>query len=289
MDVICCVEGGEDLEFFLPHVQRELGLHRSRMDFVKCSGKSTVLTLWIWSVEKNWNLSRLGFFVDRDIDDFLDGNLSGAQLYVTDYYSIESHVIDEQVFDVFWQDIFHLSLSDERYGKWRQNFYIGADKLAEIMRKVSWLAIATKLAGGAVDFERINLSDYMKIIDEGQIISKGNVGIPTDAFMGFKPKFSHLKDANILMTRASYRSWLRGKFLLSYFITFMARMKAVLGERKVRDRVVVRLPFNADTAMSCLCGRASPPASLVSFLRSWSQLILNNGLLPSEGRATPAD
>lgn len=283
MDVVCCLEGSDDIEFYIPHVYRELGLHRNRIDFVNCGGKGTVLQLWEWTKERAWNLARVAFFVDRDFDDFLQGNPSGPQLYVTDYYSIESHVMDPDFFDSVWQDSFRLSTADVRYRGWKQAYYSGAISFGQILGFLLCTAIAAKKCGGLVDFNRVKVEELASISTDGHVErSRRKLSFSySDVFAEPYPSRNDIREARAATAQVDYRTWLRGKFLLWYSMAFLSRMKARLTARGEANRAVVRVHFNAETAVACLCSRAGVPASLKTFLDTWSLLIVANGLTPS--------
>ncbi|MGY3232976.1 hypothetical protein ACVWWJ_004460 [Luteibacter sp. HA06] len=285
IDVICCFEGGDDQEFYLAHVRRDLGLHGSRVDVVNCAGKKTVLSMLRWSTEKAWNLARLGFFVDRDFDDFLQNGAESPQLYISDHYSIESHVVDDDYFANVWQDLFRLSVTDDRYAAWKSLYYSGAETFARLLKSVTHLALAAKLSGGSVDFERVRLNDLASLSPEGHVLRRtGHVSFSyADVVLGSQLSRESLRSARKAVASSDYRKWLRGKFLLWYSTTFFARMKSVLGARGQLNRAVVRFHFSVNTAAFCLCSRATPPRSLIDFLRLWAARIVAEGLVPRGG------
>lgn len=283
LDVTCCFEGKDDVEFYLPHVRRQLGLHDSRIDFVICGGKRVVLCMWKWAQEKLWNLARLGFFVDRDLDDYLNGNPSGPQLFITDHYSIESHIIDPNIFDHIWQDVFRLSITDSRRVYWRTAYYSGAQQLARLLLPVTCVAVAVKRRSGEVAFDRLRITELVTLSESLEVKRRrcGAAFSYADVFLGAEPTLTEIRRARCDLQGATFESWVRGKFLLWYAMLFLSRMKMTLGSRLQTNRAIVRGDFNAETAMACLCGRMSVPDSLSRFLVQWSAAIVEGGLVPS--------
>ncbi|NCT67868.1 MAG: DUF4435 domain-containing protein [Rhodanobacteraceae bacterium] len=285
IDVVCCFEGGDDVEFYLPHVRQRLALHRERVDFLNCGGKGIVLTLLGWVKNMSWNLARLGFFVDRDLDDYLAGNLSSSQLYLTDCYSIESHVVDQDFFDNVWQDFFRLSMTDVRREVWKRAFYDGSRKLARLLFPMIYMAVAYKRSGGRVDFDQVKLDELIVISPVGDVGRRSRrhpSSSYSNVFFDATPSKSDIRAARYDLSSEDYRSWLRGKFLLWYAVIFFSRMKAALGSRKEPSRAVVRFNFSADTAVGFLCSRVSVPQSLSTFLDDWAALIVYDGVAPAK-------
>jgi hypothetical protein len=282
LDVVCCFEGSDDIEFFLPHVRRELGLHSERVDFVNCGGKGVVLRLRGWAQDRAWNMARVAFFVDRDLDDFLGQNVPGVQLYITDFYSIESHVTDPGFFDSVWQDSFRLPITDPRRNSWREAYVSGASELASGLFPLFYVALATKVCGGGVEFDRVKLDDCVSISPTGMLSWKrGSKSFSySDVFVAAVPTRSDIRRARATLSHVDYRLWFRGKFLLWYAMVFFSRMKASLGSRREANRAVVRTHFNSDTAITCLCSRVSAPQTLSEFLEHWSTMIVTGGLVP---------
>lgn len=281
--LICCFEGGEDVEFFLPHVRKKNA--QRKVDFLICEGKSIVLKIWREAIDKSWNLARLGFFVDRDLDDFLEGNPQSQCVHVTQYYSFESHALDESFFNNVWQDLFRLSLNDERFVDWKNAYFEGAENFAKLLFPIFYVALATKIEGGDVDFDEISLADVINISDTGLVrrVKKKERYKLAEIFPGAPPSRQSLRKSREELGKTEYRTWLRGKFLLWYSMRFLARMKASLGRRGQPYRANVTALFNDDSAVSCLCGRSDAPETLVVFLENWACEIERSGIEPKGG------
>lgn len=281
IDAICCLEGSDDVEFYLPHVRRELSLHSERIDFLVCAGKSVVLQLFQWCSDRMWNFARLGFFVDRDIDDYLAGNLHAIGLYLTDNYSIESHVVDDAFFDSVWQDSFRLSLLDGRRRQWQGAYYAGAQEFARLLRPLMYTALAAKRAGVGVDFDKVKIEDLISVSSSGDVRrrarSKGSDY--SKVFIDCHLQLADIRAARLELTLVTYAQWLRGKYLLWYSMTFFSRMKAALGAKGVERRAVVRTHFNEENGVACLCGRTAMPQSLEEFLGGWAFKIADEGVV----------
>lgn len=282
LDVVCCFEGSDDIEFFMPNLRSELGLHHERVDFMNCGGKWIVVTLWGWALHKSWNMARLGFFVDRDLDDFLSGNPSGDQLYVSDYYSIESHVLDDDFFDSVWQDFFRLPLIDSRRTIWKSAYYLGAMEFAKAVLPISYMAVAHKRAGKRVDFNRVQLDGLFLISGDGSVgrLRKGRFSNYSAVFPDTAPSSAEIRSARRELILADEKIWLRGKFAIWFAMQFFSRMKSVLSRKTEPNRAVVKTSFSVETSVTCLCGRASVPKSLHDFLRAWAALIVKDGVAP---------
>jgi len=282
LDVVCCFEGADDIEFYLPHVRQQLGLRQERVGFVNCSGKGIVLNLWRQCLGIKWNLARIGFFVDRDLDDFISGNPTGRQLYVTDEYSIESNAVGDGFFNSVWQEVFRLSFDDARYLPWINAFREGREGLASILFPIFYIAVAVKRAGGGVDFDKLDMSDFYSVDSSGKVcgvIPRPSVDY-SKVFLS-RVSLSELRKARAdLISAGDFRLWLRGKAALAFAILFLSRMKVVLGARGVPNRCKVRVHFNDDFAVSCLCARTQRPSTLSTFLDAWASLISADGLQP---------
>lgn len=283
-DVICCFEGGDDVEFFLPHVRQKMV--EQSIDFLICEGKSTVLKLWDEATNRSWNLARIAFFVDRDLDDFINGNPQNSRVHVTQHYSFESHCLDEGFFQNVWQDLFRLSFADDRYPIWRDAYFEGATRFAKLLFPIFYVALATKKGRGDVDFDKIKLPDIVNISDTGFVrrVGKKERYNLNQVFPNGYPPRRALRECREDLAKENFRVWLRGKFALWYAITFFARMKVALARRGQPNRASVKAIFNDENSISCLCSRAASPATVVTFLGNWLSEIEKNG---TEAKGVP--
>ncbi|MFY2026534.1 DUF4435 domain-containing protein [Achromobacter xylosoxidans] len=283
-DLVCCFEGSDDVEFFLPRIRGKVT--QKKVDFLICEGKSTVLNLWREATDRSWNLARIGFFVDRDLDDFINGNPQDTCVHVTQYYSFESHALDEEFFRNVWQYSFRLSLNDDRFATWRNAYFEGAAHFAKLIFPVFYFALATKRERGDVDFDKINLPDVVNISDSGavrRVQRKKRYNLP-EIFPTLPPSRKNLRESRKELGKNNYRNWLRGKFLLWYSMTFLSRMKAALTRRGQPNRANIRINFNDETAITCLCSRAEVPQTLAIFLDNWTHEIEKKGTEPKGAR-----
>lgn len=278
--IICCFEGGEDVEFFLPHIRKKNS--QKKIDFLICDGKSNVLMLWGKAIDKSWNLARLGFFVDRDLDDFIKGNPQASCVHVTQYYSFESHALDESFFSNVWQDLFRLPLNDVRFEDWRNAYFKGAENFARLLFPIFYVALATKIEGGNVNFDKIKLADVINISDSGLVrrVKKKERYKLAEIFPSAPPSRKSLRKSREELGKTDYRMWLRGKFLLWYSMAFLTRMRESLAKRGQKNRANVTALFNDASAVSCLCGRSEAPETLEIFLENWVCEIERNGVEP---------
>lgn len=281
IEVISCFEGGDDISFYLPKIRSYLRIESDRLAFVNCGGKGIVVNLWGMCVAQKWNLNKIGFFVDRDLDDLLDGNPQSDQIYVTDFYSIESHSADRYFFDAVWQQTFRLALDDPRYQAWSTSFRQGLSKLSAELRVFFWLAVAYKRSGGGVDFDKITMSDYYRIGSGGAFLraSPAKSVDLSKAYLG-NVRVSDVRSAKRDLAFTPDLNWLRGKAVLEFAVAFFGQMKRELTARGTENRCKVRVHFNDDFAISLLCSHVDAPPTLIEFLGSWRGRIERFGVVP---------
>jgi hypothetical protein len=174
-------------------------------------------------------------------------------------------------------------MTDARRGFWKSAYYASAERFADILFPICYTALAYKRAGGGVDFDRVKLEDLVTISQSGEVQRHAR-GTPQNysmVFLGTKPSSAEVRAARLALKDADPKLWLRGKFAIWFSMTFFSRMKAVLGRKTEPSRAVVRASFNAETAITCLCGRASIPLSFKGFLRGWATSIVRDGVVPT--------
>src|SRR5690606_23160257 len=134
----CFVEGHEDILFYSQFLEKYIT--EENLKFINCNGKKNVINNY---EALNWHFydkKRALFFIDKDFDEYtMTKKTMDTNIYITDHYSIENYLTDENVLKKFI--IHHCQIDDEiiinsLVEKFKQTY----NKYKNYLRKISsWM------------------------------------------------------------------------------------------------------------------------------------------------------
>lgn len=264
-------EGEDDPSYYMPEIRRRSS-QRILRSYI-CGGKWNVVSLREEIVSSGYDVNRCLFFIDRDFDDYLNRQpVPNEQTYITDFYSIESHVAGSETTEIILVDTIGMSPIDPDYKaivaaiKKAQKIYI-----SRMLPLIAW-CIASKDNNEKTNFNNAKLDKIFKVSHDGSVTFKGK------AFQSFRKSIAandtNVSPANLrrwgaVVRRDNSKLWLRGKYDLWLFESVLIQALTELAQRRrafklrsprippaVRDRCLFDL----------VGGRLKPPKSLEIFL-----------------------
>ncbi|MFO0958919.1 MAG: DUF4435 domain-containing protein [Isosphaeraceae bacterium] len=267
MDIYVFFEGNADFSFYMPELRRQWP--SGNIIPFKCKGKKNVINLIDKVQAKLDRPWRALFFVDKDLDDFLNTPLPDCEyLLQTDYYSIENHIATESMLRVIWTDIFHLHLQDPRLASVVTRYQDATSQFVTSIRAVMGAILYYRRIGHRLNLSDVNLSKML------HIDSDFCVTLREDWFGYLRSKTSGLPDPDWTMVESVkaelsgyfYKYYTRGKFDIHFFVEFVKRLALVLSEKAGDDaRVIVQTQITGDNAVEVLAGHQPAPAYLAAF------------------------
>jgi hypothetical protein len=268
-DIYAFFEGRDDFSFYMP-VLRGKWTRGAIVPF-KCKGKAAVTGLIQRiqaRIDEPW---RALFFVDKDIDDIVGVPTYNCPfLYETECYSIENYLVVESLLCVIWTDLFQLSPVDSRFDLVLKQFrqaladYVGAMRLimATIIhyRKCGSRPVLNEVDPGKL--VQFNTEFRVARVPDWITYFKGVSGVPSD------PDWRLVAEIDAELAKREYKTYLRGKFEIWFFVAFVNRVAAVVSER-VGDqaRAVIHTHLTTSNVVEVLAGRVNPSEHLQVFLK----------------------
>lgn len=260
-------EGEEDPLYFLPAI-RAANPERHVHSYV-CYGKRKVWSIRTSIYENGFERTSCLFFVDRDFDDLLGGQIGqDDRTYITDNYSIENDIATVHGVEVLLVDFGGMSRADPDFAG-TLTAYTNASKLfVEAMRPFSAWSLAMRSNGKRPNLNNINIG---RIID----VTANSVKRRPKSFAEFRRlagmENEHLPCAPVKrwireLSKKPHKCWIRGKFELWFFRQFLKDWLHCLASSKPKCRWKMPPPLTQSTLFEALGARLPRPKSLHTFL-----------------------
>lgn len=277
-------EGRDDHSFYMPELRRRWNGSRIVIPF-DCRGKKGVIDAYR-DIQMSGKTANLAFFVDKDVDDLLGLHSPNDQrIYETECYSIENYMVSEEILEIIWIDIFHLSIADQRLKLIKDEFTAQHQRFVQLITPLMAWIILLRLGNVRCNLSDINLAKIF-YFDENLKLHRRPKILQTlhDACgisnIGVDPKYFVLLLSIIrLLKKLNPKAYVRGKFELWFFVSYILRLQAALSARLAipGSRAVVTTSLCLANAIEILAARTPYPARLRNFL---DRLLTPQNLLP---------
>tara|TARA_R110001599_G_scaffold331474_1_gene546278 strand:+ start:3167 stop:4075 length:909 start_codon:yes stop_codon:yes gene_type:complete len=212
-----------------------------------------------------YNKNRVLFFTDRDYTELIgESLLKDENIYITDYYSIENHIVNEEVLDRILREIFHIS-SIKKRAEAKSKFKIEYNKFFRaISYLIAWI-VYIKRNNIKVTLNEIDLGKLFRFSKEIDFKARGGkqteylekitgVTTPENSWGDILKIINEIRTMNPKVV-------IRGKFEIWFFIQFLIEYKDSLAKpNKVNTHLT-----NANCIEIC-APRVIMPESLVRFI-----------------------
>jgi hypothetical protein bfra3_15159 len=267
------VEGEDDPSYYRTVIKNKLPKGCSIILYPS-NGKENVKYIFEEISQRNFPINRITYFIDRDLSSIIeDPNLiCGAQIYVTDNYSIENDILSEDTFVSIAQDLLGFStLTLEELERLKQCYILAKEKFENIMVPIMANIIHWKKCNcKPANYKNLKIKDII-CVKNGIVNFKSNM---EDAikilYQQSQVDFNYYQKDKIeiimndITDRKLSSKILRGKYLATFFVKFcnslyddyenigFARNKG----RKISDSDI----------MDSVAPRSIPPESLIDFV-----------------------
>ncbi|WP_099367466.1 DUF4435 domain-containing protein [Sphingobacterium sp. 1.A.4] len=282
----CFVEGHEDILFYSQFLEKYF--NEENLKFINCNGKKNVLDNYN---ALNWSFydkKRVLFFIDKDFDEYILAKRTiDSNIYITDHYSIENYLTDENVLKKFI--VHHCQIdNDNIITSLVEKFRLTYTKYKEYLRKISSWMIFCRINKYNVVFNNINPSDLFKIDSNGNLIKKklsnysNHFEYIRDKIDGDYYNFSEIKFIYTkLASEANDKKYIRGKYDLSFMFMFIKHLVEIQvpivssGVSKINRKSTTKIPkpkvtiqIKEENVFQILYSKVKEPDSLVKFINN---------------------
>jgi len=282
----CFVEGHEDILFYSQFLEKYIT--EENLKFINCNGKKNVINNY---EALNWDFydkKRALFFIDKDFDEYtMTKKTMDTNIYITDHYSIENYLTDENVLKKFI--IHHCQIDDEiiinsLVEKFKQTY----NKYKNYLRKISSWMIYCRINNYKVVFNNIKLTDLFKIDINTNLVKnkltnyRNHFDYIRDKIEGDYYNLSEIKNIyHQLSAEVNAKKYIRGKYDLSFMFMFIKHLVDIhvpkvsstisAYNRDSTTKITkpkVTIQVREENIFQILCNKVKEPASLTKFIKN---------------------
>lgn len=268
-EAIFVFEGDDDKIVYYQWIRRA----KSGLSYASfpCGGKDQVLRLLDSVRSDQTGLSEgVFFFVDRDFDD-LKGRAPGAELFVTNCYSVENYLVCDEVLDELLKIEFHCHASAEIRQQVRELFSNVFNQFLAVCREVNLRLYAARMHGLPMKPLTSKLG-HIAAVSLGEVLPGSRPVAEVVAIEG------ELSEGEIQAAVATFDeldppSRYRGKYNLMFFTRWLDELSddaAAAGRgvfANLDNRSAIR---RSEITLSSLASKSPLPEGLEQFLESAS-------------------
>jgi Protein of unknown function (DUF4435) len=275
-DVPCVygfVEGKDDPCFYRHLIEKELPEEWS-IKLIQSGSRDKVLRSY-WNFNwSNYCRTRICFFVDRDMHDFLNTPVEAASnIYVTDGYSIENSVLGDRLLKSVLSDVYQINLNhpnDEN--KIEQIVKANEDTFFEAILPVMGQIMVWRRSGTEANLSNLKL-DQLFSFTEAKCQPKGYPALLKESANQIGCDLCNSDDIeaaiNEIRCHAKPRMMVRGKYALWFFLKQCEAIWESIPNLLPRfsSKPKKRTDFGIKNAMVIIGSRANAPESLKEFIK----------------------
>lgn len=280
------VEGKDDPSYYQGHIQSIINNDEWEVVLIEAGfpkGNRDRVLLLLNAIDWNrFSSKQTTFFVDRDLSDFFpDQQIEKANLYITDYYSIENNIVSIYTLKRVLREMYNVNLLESEFEIIIKLFNEGLDLICKAVQKISCYYIALRKSGQSTSFGDIDISKIINIDNcEAKIVTNEELIEYLENKWHVCCSEIDLSEMEIEFNRYNENArCIRGKYLIWYFVKFINSFcgccnnlipsmdKPITGVRELTEQY----------AVIDLSARSKTPESLKTFItNTYQQYISEN-------------
>ena len=271
------VEGKEDPSFYRGFIEQALPVGWS-VRLIRSGNRDAVLTNLKDMPWERFPRSRICFFIDRDLSQFIDAEQVAAEnLYVTDNYSIENDVVNRDVFERVLEEVLGVTdLSEAERDAVANLFETNFSAFCEAMVPVMAQILIWRREKVNAPLDNIKVTRFFEYSDAiVSVRAEFSTEPARIAYASGAVKQEQSKQEELQESEKRFRAgqgatrFIRGKYLLHFFIDFAHALHAAIPKfcRRHKAPPKIRVTMGAGNAMIIIAPRAKAPESLREFVK----------------------
>lgn len=262
---ILVFEGNDDKSIYFQWIRRV----RPSLQYepFPCSGKKNVLALRkLLQRDKTGLRNRVYFFVDRDFDD-LAGHEDGADLFMTDRYSVENYLVERSVLVEILKDELHCHGNPIVRNEVADLFDRLYDTFLRITKEVNFKIFYAKRVG----IEARGVPNKINRIANVDLTSVTELDVPVEKAVTLSPETQPSHELRAEFELLDPRTRYRGKFALLFFSKWLEKLEE---ERIARNTDLMKecdpvtRTKRSDISLGTLASKSGLPVGFSDFISS---------------------
>jgi len=265
------LEGQNDESYYSHHINtanRSIDLY-----FYRCRNKDGVYQTHEAIIQSGTSPENICiFFVDRDFSEFLAENRAvQREIYVTDYYAIENHLICRDLFSRVWNELVRINRVSLNAQTIIDQFESSLKFFHKRVRVVMYWELAMRRAGHKPIMSNVDLGELFYFDDAIEPYRNRAILRTLEAATkcSTPPNFGkELRQAAREVCKSQPKNATRGKFEVWFFIEFLNRVIATAHRlaQEVNGSVNIKTQIHSDNFVEINAARQPCPEGLSMFL-----------------------
>lgn len=272
-DVYVVVEGKDDIAYYTCIFARYPKF--SNAIIIPANNRKNVVKAFELT---NWNIysdKRVFFFIDRDLSEFTGENTPVASnVYVTDEYSIENSLFNENLFFITLKIFFGVdNLKAEEIGVLSELYHEASKQFEEIFLPImSWI-LYWRTNGFSCNLNNLNSGSFYRVT-QGVVSLKSEFQCPNAVENEIHSQCGIIyvpQDMSAYTRKiceyGGIKKYIRGKYVRCFFVKFLHSIVdtivSLFPEQK-KPKAIVQIGYG--NALQLLCGYMKTPQTLDAFL-----------------------
>lgn len=238
------VEGNDDSSFYRNFFTPYQGKFNTQK-FYDCGGKHQVYETRNKIMTREdppaWSNSMvILYFVDKDLSDLLQEDYPiGADIFVTDYYSIENYLVSEEMLEIIWEDFFNFYGENKpEFSPFRKKFQKELQCFYDHIRPVMMWIIHHKKNCASLSFSRIRLHELFEVNESLELRRKIEGDVQSliaklDKSCNLTTTTQCFEEEKDIILELNPKTYIRGKFEVWFFVKFLEALVEIIRKMKI--------------------------------------------------------
>ena len=265
-------EGKTDNGFYGSLIRREIPNEVTVKTYV-CGNKNEVYKTREKLLVRTYPNDSLIFLVDKDLDDLIPiQRVDSQDIFVTEYYSIENYLVNDNVFSQTCSELYKLDAGTEQLELITAEFKKACKTYSEaVLVVMAWVLCCRRLQLKP-KLNNIKMSDLFSINESLEVLNiKSNSEMIS--YLHDKAKVDatifeqYISDVVDELKAVEPLNFIRGKYHLWFFVEFLSMAKLTL-EKANQTNIKMHFNLNHSTALDFLGPRLRNPKKLSEFCQN---------------------
>lgn len=265
-------EGKTDESFYGTFIRSALP-ELWRLKTYICKNKDRVYYHYEQLKQLHSEMQPLLFFVDKDIDDIVPfERVQGPTIHVTEYYSVENHVITIDSMERVWAEIFRQGSGSDVALELSRSFNDALNAVHDIfLDMMAWILFHRRMGNRPI-LDNIITKDLFTISEE-LLLTRSLTATELYEYLDLKTKsttdnseYSKIKALRSELMSYEPKAVIRGHNEMDFFIEFYKKLKTVVAKES-DNKINPKPDITRSNVLDILGPRTLIPESLKKFLQ----------------------